>query len=245
MNEIFGSISTDTLPTGYGDEDQISHPTGGSVGLHGFSDVNAVATQGSVSSFGTDADMSGLHGDDYGKLGDKMRARKARKKGVGLEGQGGVEPEGQGVVEFEGQGGYVWRLFPGQKAVLVSGPGGKPNTEFEAGSPTYKQVMVEYEEAGSPQAQLSGGGGKGRKKPMSGERAANVGTGIGSFFNQVAPTVVGLLGPKQAVDMDFDTGGGASTDLTPTGPSPLMIGGLVVGGIAVLGLVGYLATRSK
>jgi hypothetical protein len=110
--------------------------------------------------------------------------------------------------------------------------------------------MVEYEEAGSPQAQLIGGGGggrgrKGRKKPMSGQRAANIGKGIGSLFNQVAPTVVGLLGPKQAVDMDFDTGGGESTDLTPTGPSPLMIGGLVVGGIAVLGLVGYLATRSK
>jgi hypothetical protein len=229
MNEIFGSISTDTLPTGYGDEDQISHPTGGTVGLHGFSDVNAVATQGSVSSFGTDADMSGLHGDDYGKLGDKMRGRKTQKKGV----------------EFEGQGGYVWRLFPGQKAVLVSGPGGKPDTEFEAGTATYKQVMAEYEEAGSPQAQLIGGGRKGRKEPMSGQRAANIGTGIGSFFNQVAPTVVGLLGPKQAVDMDFDTGGGESTDLTPTGPSPLMIGGLVVGGIAVLGLVGYLATRSK
>ena len=229
---IFGSISTDTLPDGYGDEDQVSHPTGGSVGLHGFSDVNAVATQGSVSSFGTDADMSGLHGDDYGKLGDKLRGKKTQKKGV----------------EFEGKGGYVWRLFPGQKAVLVSGPGGKPGTEFAAGTATYKQVMVEYEEAGSPQARLIGGGGggrKGRKKPMSGQRAANIGRGIGSLFNQVAPTVVGLLGPKQDVDMDFDTGGGESTDLTPTGPSPLMIGGLVVGGIAVLGLVGYLATRDK
>jgi len=234
---IFGSISTDTLPDGYGDEDQVSHPTGGSVGLHGFSDVNAVATQGSVSSFGTDADMSGLHGDDYGltNIMNLDAEQRTQKKGV----------------EFEGRGGYVWRLFPGQKAVLVSGPGGKPGTEFAAGTATYKQVMVEYEEAGSPQAPLIGGGGggrkgrKSRKKPMSGQRAANIGRGIGSLFNQVAPTVVGLLGPKQDVDMDFDTGGGESTDLTPTGPSPLMIGGLVVGGIAVLGLVGYLATRSK
>jgi hypothetical protein len=292
MTQIFGSISSDSLPEGYGDESDVSNPTGGMVGGMGFSDAMQVAGSGSVSSFGYDATMHGLpSGEHYGKLFgeggrwsrkktdsgsdgaaesggedsgggfklfDKTRreTRQQERGGSGLWGFGKKESSaassgsggggGGGAARFEGNAGYVWDYYPGNKVVLVSGPGGTPGQEFKAGSKTYIQAEKEWKAAGSPAP--SGGGGRkggfslggrkrGSKQGMSGQRAANIGAGLGSFFSQAAPTVAGLFGPKQSVDMmDFSSDGGGSVDLSPKGPSPLLIAGGVIGLIAIVGI---------
>lgn len=234
MNEIFGSISTDSLPTGYGDEAQISHPTGGSVGPVGLSGTDEVAGQGSVSSFGTDADMSGLPSGEYAGVLSKLKEKR----------KGNRADKASGRVQFEGDGGYVWDFYPGVKAVLVSGPGGTPGTPFEAGSATYTQVEKEYAATGGAGSSGSGRGGRKKKKPTAG-LGREIGTGLGSFFNQAAPALVGMFGPKQSVDMNFDTGSGGSVDLAPSGPSPLVIGAVVVGSVGLLGLFAWGVSRSK
>lgn len=283
MNEIFGSISVDSLPTGYGDEAQISHPTGGTVGPSGFADAMQVAGQGSVSSFGADANMHGLPSGEYGKLFDKDRRTKRRedREGSGFLGMktkeereesggsgflgmqtreekgknpifgsgglfGGKKDSGGTTAEFvtfKGQGGYTWDYYPGQKAIVASGPE-NVGQSFAKGTSAYAQVEKEWKAAGSPMPKTTGGK-RGGKKPISGQRAANIGSGLGSFFNQAAPALVGLFGPKQAVDMSIpgDSGGG-SYDLTPSGPSPIAIGLGVVGVLAFLGIGYALVNRS-
>ena len=266
MNEIFGSISVDSLPTGYGDEAQISHPTGGTVGPSGFADAMQVAGQGSVSSFGADANMHGLPSGEYGKLFDKDRRTKRRedREGSGflsmqtreekgknpIFGSGGLfggKKDSGGTtaefVTFKGQGGYTWDYYPGQKAIVASGPE-NVGQSFAKGTSAYAQVEKEWKAAGSPMPKTTGGK-RGGKKPISGQRAANIGSGLGSFFNQAAPALVGLFGPKQAVDMSMprDSGGG-SYDLTPSGPSPLAIGLGVVGLLALAGIVFAVVNRS-
>lgn len=286
MTQIFGSLSTDSLPPGYGDESEVSTPTGGIVGGMGFADALQVAGNGPVSPFGSDATMHGLPSGEYhgklfgeggrfskegrqaaqterqaGRISNKLD-RAAEGKGTGFLGfktreeraassqsgswgtSGGRSGGGGGAARFEGNGGYVWDYYPGKKAVLVSGPGGTPGQSFAAGSKTYIQVEKEWKAAGSPAP--SGGGGKGgfslggkkkgQQQGMSGQRAANIGVGLGSFFNQALPTVAGLFGPKQDVEMmDFSNSGG-SQQLAPSGPSPLLIAGGVIGLVAIIGI---------
>ncbi|MBO73835.1 MAG: hypothetical protein CMD33_01015, partial [Flavobacteriales bacterium] len=158
----------------------------------------------------------------------------------GKKDSGGTTAE---FVTFKGQGGYTWDYYPGVKAIVASGP---ENTgkSFAKGTSAYAQVEKEWKAAGSPMPKTTGGK-RGGKKPISGQRAANIGVGLGSFFNQAAPALVGLFGPKQAVDMSLpgDSGGG-SYDLTPSGPSPLAIGLGVVGLLALVGIGFAVVNRS-
>jgi hypothetical protein len=121
-------------------------------------------------------------------------------------------------------GDYVWDYYAGDKIVLVSGPSGTPGvTEYAAGTQAY-EVVAEKAASGSASASA--------REPDP-ERSAAVGAGIGSFFTQVTPTIIGLFGPTQDPQPAVDT----SYLTEPSGPSmnPLHI----VGGIVGVGVAGY------
>ena len=222
MNSIFGSLSTDSLPDGYGDEGQVSNPTGGTVGGLGFADAMQVAGSGSVSPFGYDADMSGLPSGEYaGWLADRRAAKSAGAEAGGEEDSGGR-------TKLFGSEGYF-----GKEART-------DRQETRQGKRALKQFEKDYAKA---EKEAAGGGKKGKKKkPMSGQRAANIGAGLGSFFAQAAPTVAGLFGPQQQLE-PMDSGGGY-TPPPKSGTSPLLIGGAVVGGLLLIGGIAFAVSSS-
>ena len=224
MNSIFGSLSTDSLPAGYGDEGQASTPTGGIVGGLGFADAMQVAGSGSVSPFGHDADMSGLPSSQYGDYGlfEGMKQRRQERKDNRLQAQtgyisGGWDDEEEASAGEEDSGGR-FKLF---------------------GSEGYFGKEARGERKASRQEKA---GDKKKKKPMSGQRAANIGAGLGAFFSQAAPTVAGLFGPQQQLE-PMDDGGGY-TPPPKSGVSPLVIGGAVVGGLLLIGGIGIALSQS-
>lgn len=228
MNSIFGSLSTDSLPDGYGDEGQVSTPTAGAVGGLGFADAMQVAGSGSVSPFGYDADMSGLPSGAYGDYGlfEGMKQRRQERKDSRLQAQtgyisGGWDDEEEASGGEEDSGGR-FKLF---------------------GSEGYfgKEARGERK-AGRQESRAAKAADKKKKKPMSGQRAANIGAGLGAFFSQAAPTVAGLFGPQQQLE-PMDDGGGY-TPPPKSGASPLLIGGAVVGGLLLVGGIVYAASQS-
>jgi hypothetical protein len=121
-------------------------------------------------------------------------------------------------------GDYVWDYYEGDKIVLVSGPSGTPGvTEYAAGTQAYNVVA---EKAASGSTSVSG------REPDP-ERAAAVGAGIGSFFTQVTPTIIGLFGPTQDPQPTVDTS--YLTDPPIPSTNPLYI----AGGVVVVGALGY------
>ena len=121
-------------------------------------------------------------------------------------------------------GEYVWDFYEGDKIVLVSGPSGTP------GSTTYAAGTQAYEVVAEKAADQSAAGSS--PDPA---RAAAIGAGVGSFFNQVTPTIIGLFGPTTEPEAPLPTTDySASTSQT----SPLLIAGGIVG-VGLLGFIIY------
>lgn len=120
-------------------------------------------------------------------------------------------------------GDYVWDFYEGDKIVLVSGPTGTPGElTYEAGTQAYNTIAEKAADQSS--ASVS------NADPA---RAAAVGTGVGSFFNTVTPTIIGLFGPTTEPEVPVPVGDySASTSQT----SPLLIAGGIVG----VGLFGFI-----
>ena len=119
-------------------------------------------------------------------------------------------------------GEYVWDFYEGDKIVLVSGPFGTPgSTTYEVGSQAYEVVAEKAAE------QAASG------KSPDPARAAAVGAGVGSFFNQVTPTIIGLFGPTTEPEAPQPP---VNYDTTTSRTSPL----LIAGGIAGVGLLGFI-----
>jgi hypothetical protein len=249
MNEIFGSVSTDFLPTGYGDEGQTNHPTSGSVSPVGFSSVDSLAERGVSSDFGTDATMAGLRDsdEDYGKLGDWFRRDKSGSS------SGSAAP-----IQWKDSGGFVWGIEPGVRVVALEVPAGSgiKGQPYKPGNKYYEAVISKWTAAGKPGASSAGSkiGGKfgqrlwgGKDKPEltraeRDQRSAAIGTGLGTFFNTALPTVVGLIGPQQTVD-PLDTSGYEDEGESDSGYSTMQIAGTVAVVTIGLGSIAYLLLR--
>jgi len=119
-------------------------------------------------------------------------------------------------------GEYVWDFYEGDKIVLVSGPSGTPgSTTYAAGTQAYE--VVAEKAADQSAASVS------NNDPA---RAAAIGTGVGSFFNTVTPTIIGLFGPTTEPEAPLPQ---ISSTPTSSRINPLLIAGGIVG----VGLVGF------
>jgi hypothetical protein len=121
-------------------------------------------------------------------------------------------------------GEYVWDFYEGDKIVLVSGPSGT------AGSTTYAAGTQAYEVVAEKAAEQAASGSN-----ADPARAAAVGAGVGSFFNTVTPTIIGLFGPTTDPDPPLPP---ANYDATTSRTSPLLIAGGIVG-VGLLGFIIY------
>lgn len=121
-------------------------------------------------------------------------------------------------------GEYVWDFYEGDKIVLVSGPSGTPgSTSYAAGTQAYEVVAEKAAE------QAASG------KSPDPARAAAVGAGVGSFFNTVTPTIIGLFGPTTEPEAPLPP---TNYDATTSRTSPLLIAGGIVG-VGLLGFIIY------
>ena len=120
-------------------------------------------------------------------------------------------------------GDYVWDYYEGDKIVLVSGPTGTPGElTYAAGTQAYNTVAEKAAE------QAASG------SSADPARAAAIGAGVGSFFNQVTPTIIGLFGPTSEPALPVSV----TTTPPPSSISPLYIAGGIVG-VGVLGFLIY------
>lgn len=120
-------------------------------------------------------------------------------------------------------GEYVWDFYEGDKIVLVSGPTGTP------GELTYSVGTQAYNTVAEKAAEQAAAGSS-----ADPARAAAIGAGVGSFFNQVTPTIIGLFGPTSEPELPVSV----TTTPAPSSISPLYIAGGIVG-VGVLGFLIY------
>jgi len=250
MNDIFGEISSDFLPEGFGEVESktvqrvgVPQPPDGDHIPPGYGDPEVAA----ASNLGpTPTRMSSPEVRSYSNpapVAQKTRGDIEREMFFGNLGAFGVARNNSGATSRlvgPDKDGYTWEQFADGHIVLRGSKSGKGiGTSYAAGSPAANAVAL----ASGPYSAGSGsaaGTGTGTGKKASKQTAVAVGAGVGAFFNQVVPSLAAMLSPQAAIDpnLELPVDTGATESTTPWG---LILG--VTGAVAVVGGIFYFMSR--
>ena len=251
MNDTFGSISTDYLPAGYGDsETKTILPKG----------VDA-ATMESLDNpddyrklFGEGGTISGLFSRNKGEETSSGSGSSSSTDSSGSSTSTGSSTTTSAPPPYRDckVGNYIYRQFSDGAIEIRPGSKTSVGVKWSSTSQHWKTATAQIEKtcgpypAGTTTTQdsvwastLSSLGIDSGGSSASGgtQRGAAIGAGIGAFGAQLLPSLAAMLGPQEttiyddeAPEMDVGGGGGAPW-------------GLILGGVAVLGVLGVLGAK--
>ena len=247
MNDSFGSLSQDFLPASYGSSptkmvqpanaeaptmEAVANPDDYDGVFSNYqkeevAQANPPPTPSPPPDYGADADTEAERGAFWKGLGSSLK---------GMFGSPQATTSGSGHCVRRGKDDYTYHQYPDGKVHVASGPpGGRYiGQTWSADHPGSAQVKNWY----GPCTVTSSGS---TVQVDRAERGAAIGAGIGAAAAQLIPSLASILGPQEVTTFDEEYEDVAAA---PAGPNM----GLIIGGVAVVGLVGvgiWMATRDK
>ena len=232
QDTMFGSLSMDSLPPGYGENpDAVMAP----VGTQAATDAPPSSDENYGKFFDffrrdsaetTEAPAAPTSTATEAPAPDTERSAFFANLGSGLSSL--FKPEGTGQYCIRvGKDSYTYHQYLDGK-VYVAGPPGARYTgqTWSASHPGAKKVLEWY---GPCTQALTGRTTRGTRQ----DRAATVGAGAGAFAAQLLPALASILGPQTVTEFDdeFSDVGGSPAEK----PFPW---GYVIGGVAIVGIIG-------
>ena len=257
MNDNFGSLSSDSLPPGYGEADSkviqcVSEPdphAGDPATLESMDDYDGIKDWKIFGGEGrSSSDNSGSAASSWDIFGSKADADTKNTSSAG------TAPEAPPASrECKNVRGYTYRQYASGKIEILDGPGGK-GKGTTVGSSHQAAVAAEiaavcgpYPTSGGESAPasvldrlLASAGldpvGATVAASTGSSRGAAVGAGVGAAAAQLLPSLMAILGPQTVTAYDEE-----SDDVGNTGGGTGAPWGLIIGGVAILGTLGFVA----
>jgi len=228
MNDqgIFGSVSSEMLPPGYGD----------------IPDSKVQSIHEEEPKVEAETPSSPHHGtndpDEYGKIWDVFKkdgSDSNKERGAFWQNLvGSLKGDAPDYVIRSGKDDYTYQQNSDGSIVVLAYKGSTTASGHNVGK-TYaagSKAAARVEELYGPYTEDEA------KASQRTERATAIGTGLGSGVSQLLPTLAAFLGPQEVTSYDIEE----VEDVELGGVS----WGLIVGGVVIVGAIGtvlYLAVR--